>query len=55
MPDFAPPIEDYRFLLSEVLDFDAAMAELHMAGVDTDLAIGILEEGGHCVRNASFR
>ena len=54
MPDFAPPIEDYRFLLSEVLDFDAAMAELHMAGVDTDLAIGILEEGGRLCAKRLF-
>ena len=28
MQSYIPPIDDYRFLLEEVLDFDGAMTEL---------------------------
>lgn len=45
MRDYSPPVSDYRFLLREVLHFDAAMAEIGQE-VDTDLAIAVLEEGG---------
>ena len=45
MQPYRPPIDDYAFLLSQVLDFDAAMVEL---GIDVDaaLALSVLEEGG---------
>ncbi len=46
MHSYVPPITDYRFLLTEVLGFDAAMAELNKADTETDLAVTILEEGG---------
>ncbi len=45
MQDYAPPIDDYRFLLKEVLGFDAAMSELGQE-VDADLAVTVLEEAG---------
>lgn len=45
MQDYIPPIEDYRFLLAEVLGFDAQMQELGME-VDADLATAVLEEAG---------
>jgi alkylation response protein AidB-like acyl-CoA dehydrogenase len=45
MYDYVPPIDDYRFLLREVLGFDAAMAEIGME-VDADLAVTVLEEAG---------
>lgn len=45
MIDYMPPIEDYRFLLTEVLGFDSAMADLGK-GVDADLAAAVLEEAG---------
>ncbi|RJG52623.1 acyl-CoA dehydrogenase [Sphingobium terrigena] len=45
MQSYAPPIDDYRFLLTEVLGFDQAMAELGKA-VDADLAVAVLEEAG---------
>ena len=45
MQDYSPPIDDYRFLLTQVLGFDAAMAELGQE-VDTDLAVAVLEEAG---------
>jgi alkylation response protein AidB-like acyl-CoA dehydrogenase len=45
MHGYAPPIDDYRFLLSEVLDFDGAMRGLGK-DVDTDLAVTVLEEAG---------
>lgn len=45
MHGYAPPIDDYRFLLSEVLDFDGAMRGLGK-DVDTDLALTVLEEAG---------
>ena len=45
MADYTPPIDDYRFLLGEVLGFDAAMAEIGIE-VDSDLATTILEEAG---------
>jgi alkylation response protein AidB-like acyl-CoA dehydrogenase len=46
MFSYAPPIDDYRFLLSEVIGFDASMAELGKDDVDTDLMVAILEEAG---------
>lgn len=46
MQDYLPPIEDYRFLLTEVLGFDAAMAALGKAEIDVELAISVLEEAG---------
>ena len=46
MLSYAPPIDDYRFLLSEVIGFDASMAELGKDDVDTDLMVAILEEAG---------
>lgn len=45
MNSFTPPIDDYRFLLSEVLNFDEAMAELGRE-VDSDFAAAILDEAG---------
>ncbi|ANI79247.1 acyl-CoA dehydrogenase [Sphingobium sp. EP60837] len=45
MFSYVPPVEDYRFLLSEVLSFDVVMAEMGK-DVDTDLAIAVLEEAG---------
>ncbi|HAF42266.1 MAG TPA: acyl-CoA dehydrogenase [Sphingobium sp.] len=45
MPSYIPPIDDYRFLLNEVLGFDLAMAEQGQ-DVDADLAITVLEEAG---------
>lgn len=45
MQDYSPPIADYRFLLTEVLGFDAQMQELGK-DVDTDLAVAVLEEAG---------
>ncbi|CAN5359645.1 acyl-CoA dehydrogenase C-terminal domain-containing protein [soil metagenome] len=46
MFSYAPPIDDYRFLLTEVIGFDAAMAELHKPDFDADLMVNILEEAG---------
>ncbi|MES2159490.1 MAG: acyl-CoA dehydrogenase [Pseudomonadota bacterium] len=45
MQSYSPPIEDYGFLMREVLGFDAAMAELGLE-VDADLASAVLEEAG---------
>jgi alkylation response protein AidB-like acyl-CoA dehydrogenase len=45
MKEYIAPIEDYRFLLSHVLGFDTAMAELGKEE-DTDLAVAVLEEAG---------
>ncbi|WP_188065007.1 acyl-CoA dehydrogenase [Sphingobium sp. KCTC 72723] len=45
MQTYSPPIEDYGFLMREVLGFDAAMAELGLE-VDADLASAVLEEAG---------
>ncbi|TNE41359.1 MAG: acyl-CoA dehydrogenase [Sphingomonadales bacterium] len=45
MYDYSPPIEDYRFLLHDVLGFDAEMAELGK-DVDAGLAGAVLEEAG---------
>ncbi|MDQ4419100.1 acyl-CoA dehydrogenase C-terminal domain-containing protein [Sphingobium sp. DEHP117] len=46
MQDYTAPIEDFRFLLGEVLDFDAVMAEVGKDGVDAELAVSVLEEAG---------
>jgi len=45
MQTYVPPIDDYRFLMTQVLDFDRAMADIGME-VDGDLAATILEEAG---------
>ena len=45
MQDYTPPIDDYRFLLEEVLEFDRAMSDLGK-DVDASLAAAVLEEGG---------
>ncbi|WP_343616430.1 acyl-CoA dehydrogenase C-terminal domain-containing protein [Novosphingobium sp.] len=45
MHAYQAPIEDYRFLLNEVLGFDEAMGELGL-DVDTTLAQAVLEEAG---------
>lgn len=45
MHEYIPPIEDYRFLMRDVLGFDAATAELDQ-DIDTDLAAVVLEEAG---------
>lgn len=45
MLSYVPPIEDYRFLLTQVLGFDRAMADIDKA-VDADLAVAVLEEAG---------
>lgn len=45
MQSYVPPIDDYRFLLTEVLGFDRAMAELGKE-VDADLAVAVLAEAG---------
>ncbi|MDX3910601.1 MAG: acyl-CoA dehydrogenase C-terminal domain-containing protein [Sphingobium sp.] len=42
---YDPPIADYHFLLADVLDFDAQMAELKKE-IDTDLACAVLKEAG---------
>jgi alkylation response protein AidB-like acyl-CoA dehydrogenase len=42
---YVPPIDDYQFLLTDVLQFDAEMRELGK-DVDTSLALTILEEAG---------
>jgi alkylation response protein AidB-like acyl-CoA dehydrogenase len=47
MPDYVPPIEDIRFLLAEVFDFDGHAAGLFPEqGFDTDLVVAVLEEAG---------
>ena len=47
MADYVPPIEDMRFLLSEVFDFDRQMAELYPdQGFDSALSVAVLEEAG---------
>jgi alkylation response protein AidB-like acyl-CoA dehydrogenase len=45
MEAYIPPIADYRFLLTEVLGFDAQMAELRK-DVDAELSIAVLDEAG---------
>jgi len=45
MQDYTPPLADYRFLLTQVLDFDAVMADVGQ-DVDTDLAVAVLDEAG---------
>ena len=50
MQDYVPPIADYRFLLTDVLDFDGTMQALERE-VDADLAVAVLEEAGKlCVQ-----
>jgi alkylation response protein AidB-like acyl-CoA dehydrogenase len=46
LQNYVPPVEDYRFLLGEVLGFDAAMAELGRDDIGGDLAVAVLEEAG---------
>lgn len=45
MHGYIAPIEDYRFLLGEVLDFEREMAELGQ-DADLDLAMAVLGEAG---------
>ena len=45
MFSYVPPIDDYRFLLTQVLGFDQAMADIGKE-VDADLAVAVLEEAG---------
>ncbi len=45
MIEYTPPVEDYRFLLNDVLDFEAAMADMGK-DIDADLAAAVLEEAG---------
>ena len=45
MLSYVPPIDDYRFLLTQVLGFDQAMADIGKE-VDADLAVVVLEEAG---------
>ena len=45
MFNYIPPIDDYRFLLGEVLGFDGVMRELGKE-MDADLAATILEQAG---------
>lgn len=45
MPSYSAPVADYQFLLSNILGFDAHMAELGM-DVDAQTAIAVLEEAG---------
>ncbi|WP_298400522.1 acyl-CoA dehydrogenase [Sphingobium sp.] len=45
MYSYIPPIDDYRFLLTQVLGFDAAMDAIGQE-VDADLAATVLEEAG---------
>lgn len=45
MFSYVPPIDDYRFLLADVLGFDRAMADMGK-DVDADLAAAVLEEAG---------
>ena len=47
MPAYVPPIDDVRFLLTEVFDFDAVLGSLGAAdAVDSDLAVAALTEAG---------
>lgn len=47
MAGYTPPVDDMTFLLGEVFDFDARMAELPgFEEVNTELAASVLEEGG---------
>ena len=46
MPKYEAPIEDMRFLLNQVFDFDAVMSDMGQTEVDAALAIDILTEGG---------
>jgi len=45
MQNYVPPVDDYRFLMTQVLGFDGAMAEMGLE-VDSDLAATVLEEAG---------
>ena len=45
MYSYAPPIDDYRFLLTQVLGFDQSMADTGR-DVDADLAVAVLDEAG---------
>jgi len=45
MHSYVPPVEDYRFLMEDVLGFDAAAQELEV-DIDAELAASLLEEAG---------
>lgn len=46
MQSYQAPIDDYRFLLTEILGFDAAIAEIGGEDLDADIAVTVLEEAG---------
>ena len=47
MPAYVPPIDDVRFLLTEVFDFDGVMGSLGATDtIDSDLAVAALTEAG---------
>jgi alkylation response protein AidB-like acyl-CoA dehydrogenase len=47
MQAYAPPIDDYAFLLKHVFAFEPAMAELYPnLGMDADLAVMVLAQAG---------
>ena len=46
MAEYAPPTDDYRFLLTRVFPFEAQMDVIGKGEVDADLAVSILEEAG---------
>ena len=46
MFDYSPPIEDYRFILTRVIDFDIEMAQLGRTDVDADLVASVLDQAG---------
>lgn len=47
MQNYVPPVDDMKFLLKEVFDFEATISALNgFEDVDTDLAGSILEESG---------
>jgi alkylation response protein AidB-like acyl-CoA dehydrogenase len=47
MQRYRPPINDMRFLLSEVFDFDAQISTLPgYEEINAEFAVSILEEGG---------
>jgi len=51
MPTYNPPLQDIRFAMREVLDFDSHYANLPGAeDADPDTVDAILEEGGKFAR-----
>lgn len=54
MQTYFPPIDDYRFPLTDVLRFDAAMVELGNANVDAALTALFWRKRGDFARNDSI-